>query len=749
MSKREASMFAAQGVVDVDAPRAKRHKPGPQGHSSSTGQPSSPAKDEQHGAANGREVKQEQIEGAEDAVVEDPEVVKEKALKVWQTVKDAVNKEGRILSVDFMRLPNKRQYSDYYTQIKHPISLDEIKDRIEDGAYLTFNDCINDLETCFKNAKRYNIRESQIWKDAKVLHKLVTNEVVRLSGGSAAQGDDADAAGAGGSDVEAEGGKKKKQPNMSRVMKAKLQKLVDKTNSDGRVLSIEFMELPSKKQWPVYYKAIKKPQCIENIFKKLKRKEYHTPTDFANDVELVFSNALEFNQEHTDIWEDALVLRDYFRQLMSDLPPPFDIPAYSSSDHSTKIKLRMPNAAHSQQPSAAANPNPIGGTLMLRVPPQASPSSVTPQLPNSNSINVKLGKNVQKLKNSLMVSETALSPAPPPVAPSTLHPSHTQTVPPHIATSDPHSQQSLSFAQPAYTSNLYAAPHISTTMSHQSRQSSQQRTPITVTTALPNPNIVATRQQPYTPVQTQVLTLAPPKGASGYNTATSSYAIAPRHGGTTMSPMISPAAAMTTTTLNTGTATVASKSPTPTTASRQRRLEHVRLVTKPNGRRLDLDARDGVKTWAVRLGVDELSVGVTEVKFFPSDDDGNVDEDVDADRMDVDGSVALRKEEEETGDEEEAHATTNQTPPKRPRGRPRKNAVKAPVVKPVESKGKAKARGELQLKLNGMVVPYAGRKGEWDVKLPGGYNVLEIGETGGMVWRVYLERVIINPVVGR
>lgn len=43
--------------------------------------------------------------------------------------------------------------------------------------------------------------------------------------------------------------------------------------------------------------------------KKLKRKEYHTPTDFANDVELVFSNALEFNQEHTDIWEDALVLR--------------------------------------------------------------------------------------------------------------------------------------------------------------------------------------------------------------------------------------------------------------------------------------------------------------------------------------------------------------------------------------------------------------------------------------------------------
>lgn len=69
-----------------------------------------------------------------------------------------------------MRLPSKRQYPDYYTQIKHPISLDEIKQRLDEGAYLSFSDCVNDLETCFKNAKRYNMRDSQIWKNAKVLH---------------------------------------------------------------------------------------------------------------------------------------------------------------------------------------------------------------------------------------------------------------------------------------------------------------------------------------------------------------------------------------------------------------------------------------------------------------------------------------------------------------------------------------------------------------------------------------------------
>jgi hypothetical protein len=31
-------------------------------------------------------------------------------------------------------------------------------------------------------------------------------------------------------------------------------------------MSTVFMELPSKKEWAIYYKQIKKPQCLENIF---------------------------------------------------------------------------------------------------------------------------------------------------------------------------------------------------------------------------------------------------------------------------------------------------------------------------------------------------------------------------------------------------------------------------------------------------------------------------------------------------
>jgi len=79
-------------------------------------------------------------------------------------------RRGRLLSTEFMRLPSKRQYADYYQQIQNPIALDEIKSRIETGKYPNLEAVRQDLELCFKNAKKYNIRDSPIWKDAKHLH---------------------------------------------------------------------------------------------------------------------------------------------------------------------------------------------------------------------------------------------------------------------------------------------------------------------------------------------------------------------------------------------------------------------------------------------------------------------------------------------------------------------------------------------------------------------------------------------------
>jgi hypothetical protein len=69
-----------------------------------------------------------------------------------------------------MRRPPKRLYPDYYQFIQRPIALDDIKKGLDTGTYLSLEHVKQDFELCFSNAKRYNVKESEIWKDAKFLN---------------------------------------------------------------------------------------------------------------------------------------------------------------------------------------------------------------------------------------------------------------------------------------------------------------------------------------------------------------------------------------------------------------------------------------------------------------------------------------------------------------------------------------------------------------------------------------------------
>ena len=57
-------------------------------------------------------------------------------------------------------------------------------------------------------------------------------------------------------------------------------------------------------------------------------------------------------------------------------------------------------------------------------------------------------------------------------------------------------------------------------------------------------------------------------------------------------------------------------------------------------------------------------------------------------------------------------------------------------------KKKVEKVGEVQLKVNGLVVKEQPEQpGEWNVHLPLGSNILEVGEVGGLIWKVYVERL--------
>ncbi|KAJ3511349.1 hypothetical protein NLJ89_g4141 [Agrocybe chaxingu] len=581
-----------------------------------------------------------------------PEQVKEQGLKIWTAVKDAV-KDGRSLSYDFLHKPPRRDYPDYYELIKHPIALDDIKKRLDNGSYASLGALKDDFELLVENAKQYNMAESQIVQDAKELLRIVH----RLYRKMVPNGDD-----------------EENVNSLEHSMKTRIDKLIKKKGLGDRVLSTEFMDFPDRKLWSSYYKTIKKPQCFNNVQQRIKNKEYHTSAQFAADVELIFSNAMTFNLEHTQIWEDALTLRDTFRQLMSDLPPPHALQEYTKP--SNKIKIRRPQPAQPTASTSTTQPakhESGSSSLLLRVPAAhpATSAKTASQAP-------------------------AIAPAPPPptlpVAPNKVAPKASTPAPPKASTPQVQAQVKRATPQPP----VQTVSFINATPLHY-------------------PQTAQPACVPPAPVVAPSTTAAPPvlRPSSAVNAHSTSH------------------------------------SPAPVVLPLSHQLKSVTLRIQPRDRVLTLDRRDGVKSWAVRLVPGETSVLVSDVTYMQDDEDDSSDEeDADADKHEKDEDDMDVDVEKETPSPPRNGKKKGKA---RARGRPPKastvaaKAAQAAAAAKAEKAAKKKAvakLGEIQLKLNTFVVKEQPEKpGEWSVYLPVGSNVIEVGEIGGMIWKVYAERL--------
>lgn len=140
----------------------------------------------------------------------------------------------------------------------------------------------------------------------------------------------------------------------------------------------------------------------------------------------------------------------------------------------------------------------------------------------------------------------------------------------------------------------------------------------------------------------------------------------------------------------------------------------------------------------MRLGHREKGLCVARITFLGQDEDESGGEEEQEEQI-------QDKEEEE--DEEEAETEVPKKKGKRGRGRPKGSTVKAGKTKATRaakkpSKAPVPKLDEVQVKLNGSVVKEKeDHEREWYVELPVGSNVVEIGEKGGLVWKVYAERI--------
>lgn len=80
---------------------------------------------------------------------------------------------GRIIISIFMCLPSRKDFPEYFEIIQRPISMYEIRKRIENGHYESEEPCLNDFRLMFNNCRTFNEDGSMIFQDAVRLEELL------------------------------------------------------------------------------------------------------------------------------------------------------------------------------------------------------------------------------------------------------------------------------------------------------------------------------------------------------------------------------------------------------------------------------------------------------------------------------------------------------------------------------------------------------------------------------------------------
>ena len=76
-------------------------------------------------------------------------------------------------------------------------------------------------------------------------------------------------------------------------------------NIPNRGIIDPFIALPDKWDYPDYYQIIKNPICMEQIKKKINKKEYQSLKQFMQDIRLLCNNCRTYNEDTSLLYQDA------------------------------------------------------------------------------------------------------------------------------------------------------------------------------------------------------------------------------------------------------------------------------------------------------------------------------------------------------------------------------------------------------------------------------------------------------------
>nr|XP_055068904.1 polybromo 1, like isoform X2 [Misgurnus anguillicaudatus] len=259
-------------------------------------------------------------------------------LQLYQAVRGARSVQGLLLSEPFLQLPSRREYPDYYQQIKNPISLHQIRERMKNGDYEGVEQIEADLMLMFENAKRYNMPNSTIYKRAHRLQQILQMKKKEIRDED--EGDVSTAASDAGS-TKKKSYKKNTKKNRMKILYAAVTEA--REASTGRRLCELFMVKPSKKDYPDYYQIIQDPMDLRTIEQNIRSERYNNEDALLEDMKLMFRNARHYNEEGSQVYNDSNILEKIVKDKQKELGPAPD----EDDMGSPKLKLRRSGVAAS------------------------------------------------------------------------------------------------------------------------------------------------------------------------------------------------------------------------------------------------------------------------------------------------------------------------------------------------------------------------------------------------------------------
>ncbi|XP_055016396.1 protein polybromo-1 isoform X2 [Boleophthalmus pectinirostris] len=260
--------------------------------------------------------------------------------QLYEAVRGARNSQGQLISEPFLQLPSRKDYPDYYQHISHPICLLHIKNKMKNNEYESVESIDADLTRMFENAKRYNVPHSSIYKRALKLQQI---QLIKRKELLQREDDDGDSMlSSATSDTGSTKRKYYKKKTKKYRMKVLLASVTEAREAGtGRRLCDLFMVKPSKKDYPDYYKVILEPMDLRTIENNIRSDKYMTEDSMVEDMKLMFRNARHYNEEGSQVYNDADILEKIMKDKRKELGPPPD----DEDLMSPKLKMRKNSIA--------------------------------------------------------------------------------------------------------------------------------------------------------------------------------------------------------------------------------------------------------------------------------------------------------------------------------------------------------------------------------------------------------------------